>query len=452
MFVLEIGFKDNLSQPEILIVRRLQALIGASEDAHVVIDDMKSLNFQILISRFIGRQFFCKLVPRTPEDENIPKLETELFDGIAFLDLGVLRLSIVSLEPDLLIKAGEPPDRAGIRILKQACSLPTPMFPAVVALGENPFVLSFQEGQSVYVGRSNKCLVRFDTSDISNKHLRIGYENGEFWVEDLGSTNGTFVNDRQISGHVNIPPKAQVFLGMKTSICGVESSKSLNEVLQLEEPVMVQEQKNKYPILYSLSEVARPARLVLSEGKDIVIGRDPNCDLWLGAPHVSRRHCIFHYSSDGIIHVSDTSTNGTVHDTGTLAHGESIEIIDTPKVFNFGGNLTVALCFNEEQEKRFEEESGSIDTFYTLPPTERNRVSTGRALTDMLNQPPPSLSLSAGDQVFEKVSQVNFDVGEEDEEYNFKKYFMSFSLPKKLLWVGILALANILVLVFLISI
>ena len=43
MFALEISFQDGASQPEMILIRRPQALIGSSEYAHVVIEDMKEI-------------------------------------------------------------------------------------------------------------------------------------------------------------------------------------------------------------------------------------------------------------------------------------------------------------------------------------------------------------------------------------------------------------------------
>ena len=62
MFVLEISFQDGVSQPEMVFVRRPQALIGSSDYAHVVIEDMASLGYQLRLVKDIGRSFRCKPV------------------------------------------------------------------------------------------------------------------------------------------------------------------------------------------------------------------------------------------------------------------------------------------------------------------------------------------------------------------------------------------------------
>jgi pSer/pThr/pTyr-binding forkhead associated (FHA) protein len=40
---------------------------------------------------------------------------------------------------------------------------------------------------------------------VSRQHARISFENGEYWLEDLGSRNGTFVEEKQVKGKVRLP-------------------------------------------------------------------------------------------------------------------------------------------------------------------------------------------------------------------------------------------------------
>ena len=45
------------------------------------------------------------------------------------------------------------------------------------------------------IGRSPNCQVPIDQESVSRKHCEIRFQDGEFLVRDLGSTNGTYVND-----------------------------------------------------------------------------------------------------------------------------------------------------------------------------------------------------------------------------------------------------------------
>jgi diguanylate cyclase (GGDEF)-like protein len=56
-------------------------------------------------------------------------------------------------------------------------------------------------GGSVEAGRSSTCEVPIDQESVSRRHARIWWTGAGFRVKDLGSTNGTFVNDNQVSEH-----------------------------------------------------------------------------------------------------------------------------------------------------------------------------------------------------------------------------------------------------------
>jgi hypothetical protein len=57
---------------------------------------------------------------------------------------------------------------------------------------------TFEVGEEVTLGRAPGCGVRVEDSYTSNLHARLFRRNGSLWVEDLGSTNGTWVNAERI--------------------------------------------------------------------------------------------------------------------------------------------------------------------------------------------------------------------------------------------------------------
>ncbi len=62
----------------------------------------------------------------------------------------------------------------------------------------------FEVPEEVTLGRAAGCGVRMDDSFTSNIHARLYRRDGEIWVEDLGSTNGTWVNAERVLAPVRL--------------------------------------------------------------------------------------------------------------------------------------------------------------------------------------------------------------------------------------------------------
>lgn len=55
------------------------------------------------------------------------------------------------------------------------------------------------------IGRSQICSIVLDSTFVSNEHTRILFKNGSLWVDDLGSRNGTLVNQVRVEKDNSVP-------------------------------------------------------------------------------------------------------------------------------------------------------------------------------------------------------------------------------------------------------
>ncbi|MDZ4785116.1 MAG: FHA domain-containing protein [bacterium] len=393
MFVLEIDFHDGSQDVESLLVRRPKFLLGSSKEAHVGLAELESLGYELKFTRNVGRKFRC--TPLSITGDSVSQSSAILESGYqdeANIELGNILVRVTALDIDLLTKEGDPPDKAGVRILRHACAFETPKFPAFMMVEPQPIILSFSPDQIITVGRSNKCALRVDSPDVSSEHARMGYESGQFWIEDLGSTNGTFVDKQQISGRQTVKPGAKITLGGQTIITGIVSEDQINQLLRLpsreERGIENVPQRNAYPALVSLSELMRPAKFVLSPGGSIVMGRDPESDVWVGAPHISRKHCQINVSKLGEITLSDLSRNGIAWEGGVVTRDQPFVVEAGHQSFDLGGGVGFAICFSPEDEEIYRSNRGA---FLVTKRDERKRDAGTRVDIAKLMEESPEL-------------------------------------------------------------
>ena len=84
-------------------------------------------------------------------------------------------------------QSGLPDLRAGV----------SPRLVVVAAMGHEPNT-TFDVGAGATMGRSDSAEIRVDDPFASSAHARIFDRGGFMYVEDMGSTNGSYLNGRQI--------------------------------------------------------------------------------------------------------------------------------------------------------------------------------------------------------------------------------------------------------------
>ena len=66
---------------------------------------------------------------------------------------------------------------------------------------------------AVVIGRSADCDVILNDTYLSSRHARLANDDGELTLEDLGSTNGSYVNQELVRGRVQLERGDVVQLG-----------------------------------------------------------------------------------------------------------------------------------------------------------------------------------------------------------------------------------------------
>lgn len=130
------------------------------------------------------------------------------------------------------------------------------------------------------LGRGNNNDIVIDNPSISTNHVKIYFEDNEIYIEDLGSSNGTFID------------KYKLEFGSQYEL-KVSQTLSLGDI-----SYVVNEQKDS-----------------VSEDNEFVIGRDPKSDIFIDVDTVSYSHLIVKIDNGEWYAYDDNSTNGTYIDS-----------------------------------------------------------------------------------------------------------------------------------------
>ncbi|MEX2293108.1 MAG: FHA domain-containing protein [Acidimicrobiales bacterium] len=72
---------------------------------------------------------------------------------------------------------------------------------------------AYELGDETTIGRAAGCQVTIDDSYASQLHARVFHRDGKLFVEDIGSTNGTYLNRSKVTGPMLIQRGDQLQIG-----------------------------------------------------------------------------------------------------------------------------------------------------------------------------------------------------------------------------------------------
>lgn len=118
--------------------------------------------------------------------------------------------------------------------------------------------------EKITVGRLPDNSIQLDDGSISSHHAEIVFENGQYHLHDLGSTNGTFVNEEQVTD-VILKHGDEVKFGRVPAVFSAEEEAGVSQPLPESASVEAQvaQNSNRPAAFVSSSPVPRGAK-----GKD----------------------------------------------------------------------------------------------------------------------------------------------------------------------------------------
>ena len=365
MFLIEIKFTDGISAPEKVIVLRPIVIVGSSELAHVVIEGATINIKELQIIRMLGRSFLVSPLKKVGTTLALTK-DFDFYNTTAEIDLGGVLLTITSLDLETIDKVDNINEIISSNYVSRMVNQDEILFPAlVVESNRSTFVCSFSDMRPCVVGRGKNAHVRIDSSDISSRHALITFEKGKYFLEDLQSTNGTFVNAEKLIGKRQINNSDSILIG---SLYQIRLVTNLQEYEACNVYSYIQSSPSKtvksYPVIHCSSAQVQPNFLQFSKLHKILIGRDPENDIWVGAAHISRIHVEI-VKNDDTFYIRDLSSNGTILNKKPLPHNIQVVLEKKFNEIDLGNNIILALCFSEEDEQFYVNSNNDLNIIET---------------------------------------------------------------------------------------
>ena len=84
--------------------------------------------------------------------------------------------------------------------------------------GEEVLRRTLPPGEYV-LGRSRDCELPFEADLVSRRHAKLDIEYDQIFIQDLGSSNGTFVNGQAVTQITRLWPNQKIQIGAVTVEC-----------------------------------------------------------------------------------------------------------------------------------------------------------------------------------------------------------------------------------------
>jgi pSer/pThr/pTyr-binding forkhead associated (FHA) protein len=87
--------------------------------------------------------------------------------------------------------------------------------------GQESTSITFSKSE-VVIGRAEECDFQLKEEVISSQHARLFYRSSQWWVEDLHSTNGTYLNDERVDTPTVIIKGDELRIGHQIISIGIQ--------------------------------------------------------------------------------------------------------------------------------------------------------------------------------------------------------------------------------------
>ncbi|MBE9581648.1 MAG: FHA domain-containing protein [Proteobacteria bacterium] len=159
---------------------------------------------------------------------------------------------------------------------------------------------SMEEGDTVNIGRGKTADVNLDNVAVSRHHARLEMRNGKYFLTDLRSVNGTFVNGCKITDSVPVTAADRIKIGKFRFVLELASKRVSSPVMPTDFEgtvyVVPKEKRSRItdvqaPRIAVIEGDATPDRLSLKGKETVILGRGVACDLRVHGWLIAKIQC-----------------------------------------------------------------------------------------------------------------------------------------------------------------
>ncbi len=318
---------------------------------------------------------------------------------------------------------------------------------------------------TILFGRTNTCDIELPSKSISRKHSEITRELTDFYLTDLRSGNGTFLNNKKLKPlEKNLLRSADVIKMEEFEIHFIlaeEGEKSPfeedtdSDILEVKliKKMLKSLGTDELPNIEVLNGVEAGKKLVIPvEKQEVVIGRDKEADLSIDEHVISRHHAKLVKKWGGIVLVDLESKNGCFVNNEKieeklLRDGDKVMLGTVKLLYRNPKDVNLEVITEEIARKKREAAMRESEVLAEKQKVEEEKAKAEAAQAEELAkqeaEPPPSEETVIKPPEQETAPAMESSTQQKPKFLNLEKLMIALGAV-----VGIIAVAGLLVLLF----
>ena len=216
---------------------------------------------------------------------------------------------------------------------------------AVVLNGRVIKRFNIDEGQVLTIGRGQESDIVVDNTAISRQHCSLELINGEYYITDLYSLNGTRVNDDKVisavpfmktdhvqMGKFTLRPSETLLAERTVESYAVDGGEDLDQTVFVNSEQRKQQSKPGHYFLSVIEGKATPKKLSLAGKDTLKVGKNSSCDMIIYGLFISKTQFFITKREGNLFIIPQSGLVKTRLNGSTLKTESKLKLGDTIKV------------------------------------------------------------------------------------------------------------------------